>query len=139
MIMSNRNQGQLSAAPRVFGIENHNYYLRHVRENFLTYAGKVGIRPQGSKDLLKEVFNKIAYAPTGVEYGVAVEEIRKYKSQLAAWVKRNEPEQWAQSKFTKERWGRLNNNAVESWNNWMCSLRRMSIPWLISGHIQKLD
>ena len=64
--------------------------------------------------------------------------MRKYKPQLAAWVKRNEPELWAQSKFTKERWGRLNNNVVESWNNWMCSLRRMSIPWLVSGHIQKL-
>jgi len=49
----------------------------------LTYAGKVGIRRQGSKDLLKEVFNRIAYTPTEVEYGVAVEELRKYKLQLA--------------------------------------------------------
>jgi len=53
--------------------------------------------------LLKEVFNRIAYAPMGFEYGVAVEELRKYKPQLAAWVERNEPECWAQSKFTKER------------------------------------
>ena len=43
-----------------------------------------------------------------------------------------------QSKFTKERWGKLNNNPVESWNNWMCALRQMSIPCLVSGHIQKL-
>jgi len=58
--------------PRVFGIENHSYYLRHVQEKFLIYAGKVGIRRKTSKDLLKEVFNRIAYAPTGVEYVVAV-------------------------------------------------------------------
>jgi len=32
----------------------------------------------------------------------------------------------------------LNNNVVESWNNWMRSLRQMSIPWLVSGHLQKL-
>jgi len=32
----------------------------------------------------------------------------------------------------------LNSNVVESWNNWMCSLQRMSIPWLVSGHIQKV-
>ena len=50
----------------------------------------------------------------------------------------NEPERWAQSKFTKERWGKLNNNPIESWNNWMCRLRQMSIPCLISGHLQKL-
>jgi len=60
------------------------------------------------------VFNKIAYASTGVEYGVTVEELGKYKPQLVAWVERNELERWVQSKFTKERWGRLNNNAVES-------------------------
>jgi len=52
---------------------------------------------------LKEVFNRIAYAPTGVEYGVAVEKWRKYKPQLTDWVERNEPERWAQSKFTKDR------------------------------------
>ncbi|KAJ8451050.1 hypothetical protein Cgig2_026859 [Carnegiea gigantea] len=50
------------------------------------------IRRQGSTDILKEVFNRITYSPTRVEYGVAVEELRKYKPQLAAWVKRNEPE-----------------------------------------------
>ena len=99
------------------------------------YAGKVGIRRQGSKDLLNEVFNRISYAPTGVEHGVVVEDLRKYKLQLATWVERNEPEWWVQSKFTNERWGRLNNNAVESWNNWMCSLWCMSISWLVSGHI----
>lgn len=32
----------------------------------------------------------------------------------------------------------MNNNVVERCNNWMCSLRRMSILWLVSGHIQKL-
>ena len=40
---------------------------------------------------MKEIFNRIAYAPTWVEYGVAVEDLRKYKPQLVAWVERNEP------------------------------------------------
>ena len=53
-------------------------------------------------------------------------------------MERNEPERWAQSKFKKDRWGRLNNNAIESWNNWMLSLRSMPIPWLVIGHIQKI-
>ena len=43
-----------------------------------------------------------------------------------------------QSEFLKEMWGKLNNNPIESWNNWMCALRQMSIPSLMSGHLQKL-
>ena len=50
VIMSDRNQGLLFVVPRVSGIEDHNYCLRHVQENFLMYAGKVGIRRQASKD-----------------------------------------------------------------------------------------
>ena len=53
-------------------------------------------------------------------------------------MERNEPERWAQSKFKKERWDRLNNNAIESWNKWMLFLRCMPIPWLVIGHIQKI-
>jgi len=41
-------------------------------------------------------------------------------------------------KLKKERWGRLNKNPVESWNNWMRKLQRMSIPWLVLGHLQKV-
>ena len=50
----------------------------------------------------------------------------------------NDRERWAQSKFAKERWEKLSNNPIESWNNWMCGLRQMSIPCLISSHLQKL-
>ena len=95
VIMSNRNPALLFSVPRVFGIENHTYCVRQVHENFLTYAGKVGIRRQASKDLLKEVFNRVAYAPTGVEYSLAMDELRKIKLELVAWVKRNDPERWA--------------------------------------------
>jgi len=77
VIMSDKNPALLFSVPRVFGIENHTYCVCHVRENFLTYTGKVGIRRQASKDLLKEVFNRVAYAPTGVEYGLAMDELRK--------------------------------------------------------------
>jgi len=42
---------------------------------------------------------------------------RTNKRELAIWIEENEPECWAQSKFTKERCGKLNNNPVESWNN----------------------
>ena len=46
-----------------------------------------------------------------------MDEMRKFRRELAVWVERNEPERWAQLKFKKERWGRLDNNAIGSWNN----------------------
>ena len=45
--------------------------------------------------------------------------MRCYKAELSTWVEGNEPEQWVALKFTKERWGRMNNNVIKSWNNWM--------------------
>ena len=73
-------------------------------------------------DLLKEMLNQVAYAPTADEYELALAELRKYKWELACWVEENEPERWVQSKFLKDRWRKLNNNPIESWNNWMCTL-----------------
>jgi len=136
IVMSDRGNGLLARVPAVFGKENHAYCMRHVMENFLGQAAKLGIQRNASKNMLKEMFNRLAYATTKAKYDGALEELRKFKRQLAEC--RNEPEQWAQSKFSKERWGKLNNNPAESWNNWVRKLRPLSIPWLLTGHMQKL-
>ena len=128
MIMSYRHKSLVYGVLWVFDLQNHNYCTVHVRETFLDYAGKLGIRRNASKDLVKEMFNRVAYAATIAEYVQALEEPRQYKRELARWVEDNELKRWAQSKFTKKRWGKLNNNPVESWNNWMCGLRQKSIP-----------
>lgn len=67
-----------------------------------------------------------------------MEELRGYKAELDAWVDDNEPEQWAASKFGKERWGIMNNNVIERWNNCMRRLLPMLVPWLVSWHLGKL-
>ena len=82
-------------------------------------AAKHGIRKEATKHIVKEMLYRVAYAPTAVEFNVALYELRGYKGELGAWVDDNEPEQWPASKFEKERWGRMNNNVIESWNNWM--------------------
>jgi len=69
------------------------------------------------------------------EYNDAMQELRAYNQGLAEWV---EPEQWAKAKFKKEHWARLNNNVIESRNNWMRRLRPMPLPTLVSGHLEKL-
>ena len=123
VIMSDRHKSIVYAVPRVFGVENHCYCSIHMSENFVAYAGKLGIRRDASKDLMKEMFNRVVYTAIAAEYGQALEELRHYKRELAQWVEDNEPEYWAQSKFNKDRWGKLNNNPIESWNNWMRALR----------------
>jgi len=61
VIMSDRNQGLLAGVPSVFGAENHTYCVRHLTENLLTEAARLGIRRNASKDLVKEIFNRVAY------------------------------------------------------------------------------
>ena len=107
----------MHAVPIVFGLENHCYCVVHVRENFVKCTAKVGIWWDATKELVKEMLNRVVYAATSTEYGQVLDELLLYKQELARWVEDNEPERWVQSKFTKERWGKLNNNPVESWNN----------------------
>jgi len=60
--MSDHGNGLLAGVPAVFGKENHAYCVRHVMENFLSQAAKLGIRRNESKNLLKEMFKQLAYA-----------------------------------------------------------------------------
>jgi len=64
--------------------------------------------------------------------------LRAYKPELAKRVDGNELEQWAEAKFRKEQWGRLNNNVIESLKNWMRHLQPMPMSWLVSVHLEKL-
>ena len=98
----------------MFGKEYHSYCLRHLTENFLKEATKHGICKEATKQIVKETFYRVAYASTMGECNVTLDELRCYKAELGTWVEDNEPKQWAASKYTKERWGRMNNNLIES-------------------------
>lgn len=43
----------------------------------------MGFGCNASKDMLKEIFNRVVYAPTNGEYMEALDELRKVKSGLA--------------------------------------------------------
>jgi len=81
--MSNHGQALLKVVPLVFGKENHAYCLCHLAENFLQVAGKRSIREEATKQLVKEILCRVAYAPTLGEYNVVVQELRAYKPNLA--------------------------------------------------------
>ena len=90
MIMSDRRNGPLYADPRVFGAESYSYYLRHLRDNFVKVPAKLGVCSYSCKELVKEMFNRVAYAPTQLEYDVALEKVRAYKPSLMTWVEDND-------------------------------------------------
>jgi len=92
-VMSDRKNGLLADVPRVFGAENHTYCV--MIENLMTEAARLGIRHNASKDLIKEMFNRVTYATTTVEYDCAIQEMRTFKREVALWVEKNEPERWA--------------------------------------------
>jgi len=46
-------------------------------------GAKYGYRKEATKDLLKEMLNRVAYAASEAEYGLAMDELRKIKRQLA--------------------------------------------------------
>jgi len=79
VIMSDRHRSLLYAVPRVFRLKNHCYCLVHLRENIVKLAGKLGIGQDATKDLVKEMFNQVAYTATSAEYGQALDELRHYK------------------------------------------------------------
>ena len=119
VIMFDQNEGLSYVVPKVFGLENHTYCVSNSRDNFFGRVTKLGIRKEKdvSKNLLKEMFNQMAYAPNGAQYKVELRELRQFKGDLARRVEDDESEQWVHYKFMKERWGKLNNNPTESWNN----------------------
>ena len=69
----------------MFGKEYHSYCLQHLTENFLNKAAKYGIRKEATKQMVKEMFYRVARAPTIGEYNAALEELRCYKAELDSW------------------------------------------------------
>ena len=45
----------------------------------------LGIQCNASKDVLKEMFDRVAYTTTTIEYD-GVMELRRYKQDMAVWV-----------------------------------------------------
>jgi len=73
VIMSDKHLTILPVVAQVFGKEYHSYCLRYLTKNFLKEAAKHGIRKEATKQIMKEMFYRVAYAPTAGEYNVALD------------------------------------------------------------------
>ncbi|RVW69317.1 hypothetical protein CK203_062749 [Vitis vinifera] len=112
VIISDKHPALLRSVPEVFGLENHAYCYRHLKENFSTFVKH--------------------------DYNVSMYELRKYNDALATWVEDNSPEHWAMSKFPKQRWDKMTTNLAESFNAWLRHERHHSICNFLMEHMAKL-
>ena len=89
VIISDRHPALLRSVPEVFGLENHAYCYRHLKENFSTFVSKQITKGNKGKENALQFLNSIAYARLEHDYNVSMYELRKYNDALATWVEDN--------------------------------------------------
>ncbi|RVW19494.1 hypothetical protein CK203_117645 [Vitis vinifera] len=101
VIISDRHQGILRSVSELFGIGNHAYCYRHVKENFSSFLNKQNIRGKKGKEDALLLLDSIAYARLEIDYNEAFEKLVRFNDNLSKWVVENNLEHWAMSKFLK--------------------------------------
>ncbi|XP_019079664.2 uncharacterized protein LOC104881329 [Vitis vinifera] len=136
VIISDRHQAILRSVSQLFGVENHAYCYRHVKENFSSYVTKHIMKGKKCKMDALLLLDNVAYARLDDDYVVAMEKLKTY-SDLAKWVEENSPQHWAMSKFAKKRWDKMTTNLAESFNAWLKEERHYTIFNLVMTHMDK--
>ncbi|KAL6336147.1 hypothetical protein AAG906_011029 [Vitis piasezkii] len=137
VIISDRHQAILRSVSQLFGVENHAYCYRHVKENFSSYVTKHSMKGKKCKMDALLLLDNVAYARLDDDYVVAMEKLKTYNSDLAKWVEENSPQHWAMSKFAKKRWDKMTTNLAESFNAWLKEERHYTIFNLVMTHMDK--
>ena len=119
IIISNKHQGIIYSASKVFGSENHAHYYRHMKENFSSFLTKLNTKGRKGKENGLEMLDSIAYARLDCDCEVAIDILRTFNHDLEKWVEENNPQHWAISKFKKIHWDKMTSNMVESFNYWL--------------------
>ncbi|KAL6314844.1 hypothetical protein AAG906_029060 [Vitis piasezkii] len=127
IIISDRHHALLHSVHEVFGIENHAYCYRHLKENFSSFLSKHNTRGNKGKENALQFLDSIACGRLKHDYNVSMVELKKYNEALATWVEENVPHHWAMSKFPKQRWDKMTTNLAESFNAWFWIERHHSI------------
>ena len=78
---------------------------------------------------------KVAYAPTRQKYTRHINGILESMPLAREFIMQSEPHCWANSLFLGDRWGVVNNNQAECWNNWVKPARFMPVAAMVD-HIR---
>ncbi|KAL6321369.1 hypothetical protein AAG906_016424 [Vitis piasezkii] len=92
VIILDRHQAILCSVSQLFGVENHAYCYRHVKENFSSYVTKYSMKGKKCKMDALLLLDSVVYARLDDDYVVAMEKLKAYNSDLAKWVEENSPQ-----------------------------------------------
>ncbi|RVW30634.1 hypothetical protein CK203_041042 [Vitis vinifera] len=138
IIIFDRHQGIIHSVSEVFGSENHAHCYRHIKENFSSFLTKLNTKGRKVKENALQMLDSIAYARLDCDYEVAMDTLRTFNHDLAKWVKENNPQHWAISKFKKMRWDKMTSNLAESFNSWLRHEQHHNICVFFIEHMDKL-
>ncbi|KAG6537376.1 hypothetical protein ZIOFF_002466 [Zingiber officinale] len=65
------------------------------------------------------VFKKVAYTPSLQEHEQHINNIIDSMPLARVFIVQSHPQSWANALFLGDRWGVMNNNIAECWNNWV--------------------
>ncbi|XP_073308838.1 uncharacterized protein [Primulina huaijiensis] len=135
---SDRHTGIIKAVELMFPSSYHAYCLRHLVDNFVNKVMRK--YPFHNKKYWSSVFKKAAYAPSKQEFEQHINNIIKSMPIARDFIVRSSPESWANAWFPGNRWGVINNNIAECWNNWVKAARFLPIVAMVDQiRIQIMD
>ncbi|XP_042467183.1 uncharacterized protein LOC122050334 [Zingiber officinale] len=112
-----RHPGIIKAIQLVFPVSHHAYCLRHLVDNFVKQVMRS--YPLHNKKYWSSVFKKAIYALSRQEFQEHINNIIRSMPLAKDFIVSSCPESWANACFLGNRWGVMNNNIAESWNNWV--------------------
>ena len=77
IIISDRHPALLHSVLEVFGLENHVYYYRHLKENYSSFLSKHNTRGNKGKEKAFQFLDSIAYARLEHDYNISMFELKK--------------------------------------------------------------
>ncbi|KAG6507045.1 hypothetical protein ZIOFF_032385 [Zingiber officinale] len=124
---SDRYPGIMKAVEQLFMGSHHSYYLRHLVDNFVKQV--LRSYPKHNKKHWSSVFKKAAYAPSLQEHEQHINNIIYFMPLARGFIVQSHPQSWTNALFLDDRWGVMNDNIADCWNNWVKPARYLPI-WL---------
>ncbi|XP_042414463.1 uncharacterized protein LOC122003088 [Zingiber officinale] len=105
------------AVEQLFVGSHHSYCLRHLVDNFVKRV--LRSYQKHNKKHWSSVFKKVAYTPSLQEHEQHINNIIDSMPLARVFIVQSHPQSWANALFLGDRWGVMNNNIAECWNNWV--------------------
>ncbi|XP_073121778.1 uncharacterized protein [Henckelia pumila] len=129
--LSDRHLGIIKDVKLLFSGSHHAYYLRHLVDNFVKQV--LRSFPLHNKNHWSSVLKKAAYAPSQKEFTRHINNILESMPLASTFITSSNPQSWANSLFPGRRWGVMNNNIAECWNNWVKPARHIPIVSMLDN------